>query len=118
MALCSTERTVAVCISRSTRRSFSSANDGAMADSAMADAKTMVTIFTVQLRCVMQDGCLAGAACDPNARQTQGSMHHNIRLLVHANVMNFPRRRKNTGNQAFHQHDRAEATIRVVPALP
>src|SRR4249919_537407 len=54
-------------------RSFSYANAGATADNAMADAKAIVMIFfTVRLRCLlMQDGCLAGAACDANARHTQ-----------------------------------------------
>jgi hypothetical protein len=52
-------------------RSFSYANAGATADSAMADAKAIVTIFTVQLRCLGQDESPAGAACDANARHTQ-----------------------------------------------
>jgi hypothetical protein len=52
--------------------SLSYANTGATADKAMADAKAIVTIFTVRLRCLlMQDRCLAGAACDANARHTQ-----------------------------------------------
>jgi hypothetical protein len=78
-------------------RSFSYANAGAAADNAMADAKVIVTIFfTVRLRCLlMQDGCLAGAACDANARHTQGVAYHKIRPFVHANVMAVVARKRN-----------------------
>jgi hypothetical protein len=72
-------------------RSFSYAKAGATADKARADAKAIVTSFTVLLRCsLMQDGCLAGAACDANSRHAQGVTNHKIRRFVHANVMALP----------------------------
>src|SRR6185503_7361457 len=77
-------------------RSFSYANAGATADRAMADAKAIVTIFTVRLRCLLkQDRCLAGAACDANARHTQGIAHHKIQRFIHANVMGVLARKRN-----------------------
>ena len=84
-------------------RSFSYANAGATADKAIADAKAIVTIFTVHLRFCLQAGFLADAACDANSRHTQGVPHHKIWCFVHANVMENSARKKNRWQSTIQQ---------------